>query len=558
MINSPISPQDSVFEEQRDVLQVWRETVFNNAIRTVAILGTIAYFIGIGAAYSDLTLVYFLGYTAAYIWVVATAFLKRIPTTYRASSFVTIILSLGILSTFERGAIGDGRVWLILAATFAAIFLGKKAGLTFALLGVFIWAIAGYLFITLRIPQHDLEEFTTEIWFGTTITFLTAGVAIVLAVNALLSNLNKTVKESTALAKKSETQNVELEIQRSTLERRSNTLEMAAKISRQLSSLIERQDILEQMPNLLHKELELHNAAVFLLDSENEIRLASSSDMGEQAPSTSEYILSIDKDLIGMAIVDSVAYSDENSTIKFKIALEDTRSYTAIPLRGRYKVLGALALQSKTPGVFGDDILSILQIFADQTALLLENANLLAEKEDALKAERRAYGQITQSAWSDFAKTKKQSAYRRDEKGASFVPSKAYLPEEKQTDGEQVPIQVRGRVIGYIDAHKKKNRAWTASEKELLSILSSRLETAMDGARLYQDSQERAERERIISETSARMRETLDVETVLETAVRELGDTFNFNSVKLQMVNTKNKKNNAENLENEDVQREKK
>ena len=557
MINSPISPQGSVLEEQRDVLQVWRETVFNNAIKAVAILGSIAYFIGIGAAYSDLTLGYFLGYTAAYLWVIATAFLKRIPTIYRASSFVTIILSLGILSTFERGAIGDGRIWLILAVAFAAIFLGRKAGLTFAILGVLIWAIAGYLFITMRIPQHDLEEFTTEIWFGTTITFLIAGVAIVLSVSALLSNLNKTVQEGTTLARKSKIQNKELEMQRSTLEKRSNALEMTAKISRQLATLIEHQDILEQMPKLLHKEFELHCAALFLLDTENTIRLASSSNMGTQAPSTDEYVLTLNEDIIGMAVVDGVAYSDKNSTVKLKMALEDTRSYTAIPLRGRYKVLGALALQSQMPDAFGDEVLSILQIFADQATLLLENANLLAEKEDALKAERRAYGKITQSAWGDLAKAKKHSAYRRDEKGASLVPSKTYHSEEKPIEGEQVPIQVRGKVIGYIDAHKKKNRAWTASEKELLSILSSRLETAMDGARLYQDSQERAERERIISETSARMRETLNVETVLETAVRELGDTFNFNLVKLQMVNTENN-NTDENLENKDVQREKK
>ena len=44
----------------------------------------------------------------------------------------------------------------------------------------------------------------------------------------------------------------------------------------------------------------------------------------------------------------------------------------------------------------------------------------------------------------------------------------------------------------------------------------------MDSARLYQDSQQRAERELIISETSARMRESLDIESVLESAAREL------------------------------------
>ncbi|MBT7350176.1 hypothetical protein HN803_05290, partial [candidate division WWE3 bacterium] len=69
---------------------------------------------------------------------------------------------------------------------------------------------------------------------------------------------------------------------------------------------------------------------------------------------------------------------------------------------------------------------------------------------------------------------------------------------------------------------KSKNRAWTASERELLRILTARLETAIDGARLYQDAQERAERDRIIGETSTRLRESLDVEGVLKIAASEL------------------------------------
>jgi len=77
-------------------------------------------------------------------------------------------------------------------------------------------------------------------------------------------------------------------------------------------------------------------------------------------------------------------------------------------------------------------------------------------------------------------------------------------------------------VIGFIDAQKPKNRAWTASEKELLRILGSRLETAMDSARLYQDSQQQAERERTIADISSQVRESLEIEGVLEAAAREL------------------------------------
>ena len=527
MISSSTPPRISEYEENIDMLQVWREMIFNNTIKAVAVLGSVAYFIGIAAAYKDLTTGYFIGYTVAYLWVIATAFITRIPTTYRAFSFTLMVLSLGILSAFERGAIGDGRIWLLLATAFAAILLGRRAGLGFAIASTLIWVSAGYFFISSPASQPNLEEFTLGIWGGTTITYLIAGLGIVLSVSALLSNLSQTIEESSSLAKKSKAQNKVLEIQRQALERRSNTLEISAKISRKLASITTYEDTLKQTPNLLRTEFDLTSAAVFLLDTDNVLRLASHSGWNEQAHPASGYHLSLDEDFVGLAIIGKEAQSNKKSGVSLQSIMPKTQSYAAIPLRGRDKILGALVLQCATPDSFGDEMLSILQIFADQVALLFENANLLIQKESALDAERRAYGKITQRAWDDSLESQNYGIYRRDEKGLFVLPSKPYRPQEKQIEAEHIPIKIRGKVIGHIDAHKPKDRAWTASEKELLRILGSRLEAAMDSARLYEDTQDRAERELIISETSARIRETLDIEAVLATAASELRDVLN-------------------------------
>ena len=527
MTSSSTPSHISEHKENVDMLQIWRETIFNNTIKAVAILGSIAYFIGMGAAYKDLTTGYFIGYTVAYLWVIATAFIKRIPTTYRAFSFTLMVLSLGILSTFERGAIGDGRVWLLLATSFAAILLGRRAGLGFVIASTLIWISAGYLFISSPASQPDIKEFTLGIWGGTTVTYLIAGIGIVLSVSALLSNLSQTIEESSSLANKSKSQNKELETQRQALERRSNTLEISAKISRKLASIMTYEDILEQIPNHLRIEFDLTSAAVYLLDTDNVLRLESYNGWNEQAHPASDYHLSLDEDIIGLAIMEKEAQSNKASGINLQTIMPTTHSYAAIPLRGRDKVIGALVLQCEAHDSFGDEMVSILQIFADQVALLLENASLLIQKESAMEAERRAYGKITQAAWGDSAESQSYGIYRRDKEGLFVLPPKPYRHQEKQIEAEHIPIEIRGKVIGHIDARKPKNRAWTASEKELLRILGSRLEAAMDSARLYEDTQDRAERERIISETSARIRETLDIETVLATAASELRDVLN-------------------------------
>jgi len=46
---------------------------------------------------------------------------------------------------------------------------------------------------------------------------------------------------------------------------------------------------------------------------------------------------------------------------------------------------------------------------------------------------------------------------------------------------------------------------------------------ALENARLLEETQQRAEQERIIASITARVRASMDPETILQTAVRELG-----------------------------------
>jgi len=88
-----------------------------------------------------------------------------------------------------------------------------------------------------------------------------------------------------------------------------------------------------------------------------------------------------------------------------------------------------------------------------------------------------------------------------------------------------IPLKVRGEVVGALSFRKDPNdplQGWTAEEKELLETLIDQVGTALDSARLYQATQQRATQERLTGEVTARIRETLDMETVLRTAVQEV------------------------------------
>jgi GAF domain-containing protein len=502
--------------------KVWQETVFNRISKAIGIAGSLLFVIYMVVSYKITTPSLALAYTAAYLLVMTVAFVQRIPMRYRVAMFALMIFTLGVIATLEKAAIGDGRVWLILSVVFAVAFLGQEAGLFFTAIATLTWGFIGYLFVTSTIPQPRTEQFTFAIWAGTTLTLFGVALVTVLTVSALFHSLNKNIEKSNALAKRSEEQAEQVERQRHALERRSNALEASAKISRQLASFTTRQEILEEITKLLRAYYAINSAAVFILEDEQELRLASSNGWNEQAHPSRDYSLSLNEDIVGLAVLKEKAFSNRTTDVTLEAKLPETQAYVAIPLRGRTEIFGALLLQSEDSSAFGQEGLNIFQMLADQTAVLLENADLLVQRENALEAERRAYGEITQAAWNDFLKSEGYSGYRRDKKGLTLIEEEAYTTQEKSEQSVRVPIKIRNKVIGYIDARKPKNRAWTVSEKELLDILTSRLETSLDSARLNQDSQQKARREQIIAETSQHVRESLDIEGVLEAAAREL------------------------------------
>jgi GAF domain-containing protein len=67
-----------------------------------------------------------------------------------------------------------------------------------------------------------------------------------------------------------------------------------------------------------------------------------------------------------------------------------------------------------------------------------------------------------------------------------------------------------------------EDAAWTTEDRSYLSAISEQLGIALDGARLYGETQFTAARERTISEATTRMRETLDLDALLRTAAVEL------------------------------------
>jgi GAF domain-containing protein len=86
-----------------------------------------------------------------------------------------------------------------------------------------------------------------------------------------------------------------------------------------------------------------------------------------------------------------------------------------------------------------------------------------------------------------------------------------------------LPLKVQDRVIGVLDVQSIQEAAFLEDDVAVLQTMADQLATAIANARLFEQVQRRARRERLIGEITARIRSAVDVQSILQTTVQELG-----------------------------------
>jgi PAS domain S-box-containing protein len=109
-----------------------------------------------------------------------------------------------------------------------------------------------------------------------------------------------------------------------------------------------------------------------------------------------------------------------------------------------------------------------------------------------------------------------------------------YLP---QTRSEMaLPLIARGQAVGAMTVQSEEQAAFSDEDIAVLQTMADQVANAIENARLLEETQHSADRERLVGEITARMRETLDMDTVLKTAIREMGDTLGLAKVEVRLM----------------------
>jgi DNA-binding LacI/PurR family transcriptional regulator/GAF domain-containing protein len=347
------------------------------------------------------------------------------------------------------------------------------------------------------------------------------------------------------------------------VENRAQQFQTITQVSRATSSILDLDALFQQVVNVIQERFGMYYVGLFLTDLEGTEAGASSrfavlragtGEAGRQMMAQGHRLEITDTSMVGWAILHRQArialdVGHNEQIVRFdNPLLPDTRSEMTLPLISRGEVIGALDVQSIRPEAFGDEDVAILQTMADQVALAIGNARLFQQVQDSLEAERRAYGELSREGWQRLLQMRTDLSFTYAEHGL-MPATEAVEPHMRvatqtgaaavATDDERavaLPIKVREQVIGVINVHKPEEGAWTNEQIALLETLTEQLGVALDSARLYQDTQRRAAREQMLAQVTARMRESLDMETVLRTAVAEMRQALELEGVVVQLA----------------------
>jgi GAF domain-containing protein len=186
-------------------------------------------------------------------------------------------------------------------------------------------------------------------------------------------------------------------------------------------------------------------------------------------------------------------------------------------------------------------------VLADQVSIAIENARLFSETRQALDEVQATYRQYLRQEWSH-STVQAIQGYRYSAQKVDAISEPLDRP-EVQTALESggviiredqaalaVPLKIRGETIGIVNLRgPSTDRKWTRNEINAVQAITEHAALALENARLLQTAQQRAARERTISDISAKIGATIQLDNILQTTVHELSRVFGDSEIVMQL-----------------------
>jgi len=334
----------------------------------------------------------------------------------------------------------------------------------------------------------------------------------------------------------------DLEVARKQSEKRASDLQAIGEISKVITGEQNLEDLLPLIALLVSERFGFYHTGIFLLDETNQFALlqAANSEGGKKMLNRGHRLDVGESSLVGFATKTGqprVALDVGKDAVFFNNPdLPDTHSEIALPLRAGDQILGVLDVQSTATNAFSQEDVSTLSTLADQVAIAIQNARSNQKSREALAQAEAATTQMSGQQWQQFLTSKHVEGYYFD-----GIDAKDLRPQDKQrAHSLAIPLTLRGARIGTFKlSASSPNRVWTDDEIAMAQAAAERTALALESARLLQEAQKRATKERTIGEISAKIGGLVNIENILQTALRELGNILPNTDIAIQFTSEK-------------------
>lgn len=176
------------------------------------------------------------------------------------------------------------------------------------------------------------------------------------------------------------------------ISRQAQSLELLHEISRELTSILDPEQLLERVGKLLQRVIPYQMFAIWMLDEKTNMLIHRFSiRFGKTDNSFSEPV-PLQRGLIGAAVStrQTITVGDVRKDPRYILVHPETRSEMAVPLIYKGKVLGVLDLEHTRAHFFSEDNVHAVSTLAAQLAIAMENAGLyqrLAQEEQRLEED---------------------------------------------------------------------------------------------------------------------------------------------------------------------------
>jgi GAF domain-containing protein len=203
---------------------------------------------------------------------------------------------------------------------------------------------------------------------------------------------------------------------------------------------------------------------------------------------------------------------------------------TALALVAGQNPLGILIVGYRQARTFSADFIQTLVTLSGQVANVIQNRRSLAETQAALAQLDQLNRRLTGEAWQAYTAPLGGSLKIRDV--ALDAPSAQSASTPAVLDA---PIVVRGEPIGTLKLQDvDPHRIWSANDRTLLEAVANEIAVAIDNARLLEQTEHRARRDRAIAETADKIHQPTDLDAILRVAVDELSRITGISGVGVQ------------------------